>query len=195
MNTPYFLEHIWLIPLFPLLTAAVMLFYGRKLANNIVSYLCAGSVFVSFLFSVGAFFQLVAMPQGERFLTKMLFEWVPAVPYHMFDGRLAQFVAGWEFQLDPLSAVMILVVTGVGFLIHMYSTGYMAHEGGYYRFFGYLNLFMFAMLMLVLANNFLMMFVGWEGVGTLQLFADRILFSPQVGVGRGEKSVHRQSRR
>src|SRR5580700_10080692 len=188
MNTPYFLEHIWLIPLFPLLTAAVMLFYGRKLANSIVSYLCAGSVFVSFIFSAGAFFQLVAMPQGERFFTKVLFEWVPAVPYHMFDGRLAQFVAGWEFQIDPLSAVMILVVTGVGFLIHVYSTGYMALEGGYYRFFGYLNLFMFAMLILVLANNFLMMFVGWEGVGTCSYLLIGFYFHKKSASDAGKKA-------
>src|ERR1700728_5438632 len=94
MNAPYFLEHIWLIPLFPLLTAAVMLFYGRKLANNIVSYLCSGSVFVSFIFSVGAFFQLVARPEGERFFTKLLFQWLPAVSYHMFNGRVAWIFAG-----------------------------------------------------------------------------------------------------
>ena len=71
----------------------------------------------------------------------------------------------WGVLMDPLTAVMLLVVTGVGFLIHVYSTGYMAHEGGYYRFFGYLNLFMFSMLTLVLANNLLLLFVGWEGVG------------------------------
>ena len=94
MSAPYFLEHIWLIPLFPLFTAAVMLFYGRRLANNVVSYLCAGSVFVSFIFSVGAFLQLVARPEGERFFAKMLFQWLPAVPYHMFDGRLGEF-RGW----------------------------------------------------------------------------------------------------
>src|SRR5580698_2838306 len=188
MNAPYFLEHIWLIPLFPLLTAALMLFYGRRLANHLVSYLCAGSVFVSFIFSVGAFFQLVAMPQGERFFTKVLFEWVPAVPYHMFDGRLAQFVAGWEFQIGPFSAVMILVVTGVGFLIHVYSTGYMALEGGYYRFFGYLNLFMFAMLILVLANNFLMMFVGWEGVGTCSYLLIGFYFHRKSASDAGKKA-------
>ena len=104
------------------------------------------------------------------------------------------FTADWGFLLDPLSAVMILVVTGVGLLIHIYSTGYMAHEGGYYRFFGYLNLFMFSMLMLVLANNLLLLFVGWEGVGTVQLPADRILLPEEVGVGRGQESIHRQSR-
>src|SRR3984885_3644266 len=188
MNAPYFLEHIWLIPLFPLLTAALMLFYGRRLSNNIVSYLCAGSVLVSFVFSVGAFFQLVALPQGERFFTKLLFAWLPPVPYHMFDGRLAHFVAGWEFQIDPLSAVMILVVTGVGFLIHLYSTGYMAHEGGYYRFFGYLNLFMFAMLILVLANNFLMMFVGWEGVGTCSYLLIGFYFHRKSASDAGKKA-------
>src|ERR1700723_3460434 len=188
MNAPYFLDHIWLIPLFPLLTAAVMLFYGRKLANNVVSYLCAGSVFVSFIFSVGAFFQLVARPENERFFTKMLFQWLPAIPYHMFDGRLAKFVASWEFQIDPLSAGMILVVTGVGFLIHVYSTGYMAHEGGYYRFFGYLNLFMFAMLILVLANNFLMMFVGWEGVGTCSYLLIGFYFHRKSASDAGKKA-------
>src|SRR5215472_11543875 len=75
------------------------------------------------------------------------------------------FSAPFGFYLDQLSMVMVLVVTGVGFIIHVYSVGYMGHEGGYYRFFSYLNLFMFFMLMLVLANNYLLMFVGWEGVG------------------------------
>jgi len=70
-----------------------------------------------------------------------------------------------EFLLDPLSSIWLLFVTGVGMLIHIYSTGYMAHEGGYYRFFGYLNLFMFSMLTLIMANNYVLMFVGWEGVG------------------------------
>src|SRR3984885_3846685 len=162
---PYFLDHIWLIPMFPLVTAAVMLFYGRRLSNQIVSWLCSASVFISFIFSVGAFFQIVAKPSGERIATKILFEWIPAGTYHMLDGRIAKFIADWGFQIDPLSCVMILIVTGVGFLIHVYSTGYMAHEGGYYRFFGYLNLFMFSMLTLILANNYVLLFVGWEGVG------------------------------
>ena len=72
---------------------------------------------------------------------------------------------GFDLQLDQLTVVMLLVVTGVGFLIHIYSTGYMAHEEGYYRFFSYLNLFMFFMLILVLAANYVLLFVGWEGVG------------------------------
>src|SRR5271157_6173114 len=138
-SLPYFLDHIWLIPLFPVITAAAMLLVGRRLKNNTVSLFCVGSVFVSFLFSVGAFLQLTTRPADDRLITKILFQWIPAGPYHMLDGRWSSFVADWGFQLDPLSAVMILVVTGVGLLIHIYSTGYMAHEGGYYRFFGYLN--------------------------------------------------------
>ena len=84
---PYFLDHIWLIPMFPLLTAAAMLFYGRRLQKKIIDLLCVGSVGVSFLFSLGAFFQLVAKPEGERLATKILFEWIPAGPYHLLDGR------------------------------------------------------------------------------------------------------------
>src|ERR1700677_49787 len=185
---PFFLDHIWLIPMFPLATAAVMLFYGRRLSNNIVSWLCSGSVFVSFIFSVGAFFQIVAKPSVARVAPKFLFEWIPAVPYHMLDGRIGKFVADWGFQIDPLSCVMILVVTGVGFLIHVYSTGYMAHEGGYYRFFGYLNLFMFSMLMLVLANNLLLLFVGWEGVGTCSYLLIGFYFHKKSASDAGKKA-------
>jgi NADH-quinone oxidoreductase subunit L len=185
---PYFLGHIWLIPLFPIATAAVMLFFGRRLKNSMVSLLCVGSVFLSFVYSLGAFLQLTAMSAGERIATKILFEWIPAGPYHMLNGRIANFVADWGFQLDPLSAVMILVVTGVGFLIHVYSIGYMPHEGGYYRFFGYLNLFMFSMLMLVLANNLLLLFVGWEGVGTCSYLLIGFYFHKKSASDAGKKA-------
>src|SRR6267142_2543116 len=90
---------------------------------------------------------------------------VPYIETHLPWIEAGGFVAPFGFYLDQLSLVMILVVTGVGFIIHLYSVGYMEHEGGYYRFFAYLNLFMFFMLTLVLANNYLLMFVGWEGVG------------------------------
>jgi NADH-quinone oxidoreductase subunit L len=185
---PYFLDHTWLIPLFPLATAAVMLFYGRRLQNSMVSLLCVGSVFLSFVYSCGAFLQLTAIPADERIVTKILFEWIPAGPYHMLNGRLANFIADWGFQLDPLSAVMILVVTGVGFLIHVYSTGYMGQEDGYYRFFGYLNLFMFSMLMLVLANNLLLLFVGWEGVGTCSYLLIGFYFHKKSASDAGKKA-------
>src|ERR1700732_5625276 len=118
---PCFLDPMGRIPLFPLATAAVMLFYGRRLSNQIVSWLCSGSVFISFIFSVGAFFQIVAKPSAERVATKILFEWIPAGTYHLLDGRIAKFIAAWGFQIDPLSCVMVLLVTGVGLLIHVYS--------------------------------------------------------------------------
>ena len=161
-----FLDAIWLIPLFPLFGAAAMLLVGKQLdrhAKSLVSLLCPGMVLASFIFSVGAVIELAA--KTDRVHQVIQRTWVAGLPFHMADGTLAAFTADWGFLLDPLSAVMILVVTGVGFLIHVYSIGYMGHEGGYYRFFGYLNLFVFFMLMLVLANNYLLLFVGWEGVG------------------------------
>jgi NADH-quinone oxidoreductase subunit L len=146
-----FLNAIWIIPLFPLAAAVIMLLIGRKLPDRAVSLLCPGAVLVSFLCSAGAVAQLAPLPERTRELVQFL--WLPPLN------------AQWGFLLDPLSSVMILVVTGVGFLIHVYAVGYMANEGGFYRFFGCLNLFVFFMLLLVLANNYLLMFVGWEGVG------------------------------
>ncbi|MBI1955812.1 MAG: NADH-quinone oxidoreductase subunit L, partial [Acidobacteria bacterium] len=158
-----FLESIWLIPLFPAFGALLMLLLGRKLPKAAVSLLCPGLVLVSFLFSLGAVMQLAGL--AEPRYEKILYTWLPGASFPMANWHMSQIQADWGFLLDPLSAVMILVVTGVGFLIHVYSVGYMAHEGGYYRFFGYLNLFLFFMLILVLANNYLLLFVGWEGVG------------------------------
>ncbi len=185
---PFFLDHIWLIPMFPLAGAALMFFIGRRLSNAAVTAICVGSVAVSFVFALGAFFQLLGMPEGQRVAEKILFEWVPAGPFHMTSGAIGNFNADWGFLLDPLSAVMILVVTGVGLLIHIYSTGYMANEGGFYRFFGYLNLFMFSMLMLVLANNLLLLFVGWEGVGTCSYLLIGFWFKKKAASDAGKKA-------
>src|SRR5713226_4576577 len=156
--TGYFLDHLWMIPLFPMATAALMLFFGKRLPNNGVSVLCVGSVGLSFIHAVGAVLQLLAADPEHRVAQQILFEWLTPGPMHVTAGPAIRFVADWGFLLDPLSSVMVLVVTGVGFLIHVYSVGYMGHEGGYYRFFGYMNLFMFAMLTLVLANNMLLGF-------------------------------------
>src|SRR2546427_11171358 len=153
MPTEFFLDKVWLIPLFPLAGAALMLLAGKRLQNSAVSVVCVGSVFVSFVFSLGAVWQLLERSAAERVAQKILFEWVPAGLTRASSGKLVNFVAEWGLLLDPLSAVMILVVTGAGFLIHFYSIGYMAQEGGYYRFFGYMNLFMFSMLTLVLARS------------------------------------------
>jgi len=165
MPTEYFLAHIWLIPLFPLAGAALMLLIGRRLPNAAVNVICVGSVFLAMGYAFGAIWQLLLRPVTERLVNYNLFDWVPAGIMHTNAGRVVDFHVPWGVLMDPLTAVMLLVVTGVGFLIHVYSTGYMGHEGGYYRFFGYMNLFMFSMLTLVLANNLLLLFVGWEGVG------------------------------
>jgi NADH-quinone oxidoreductase subunit L len=187
MDTNFFLDNIWLIPLFPLASAAIMLLLGRRLPNSAVSFLCVGSVFVSFLFSVGAVWQLTQLA-GERMHQVVLYDWVPAGAYHTAKGLLGNFNAELGFLLDPLSAVMILVVTGVGFLIHVYSIGYMGHEGGYYRFFGYMNLFMFSMLTLVMANNMLLMFVGWEGVGLCSYLLIGFYFLKKSAADAGKKA-------
>ncbi len=159
-----FLDSIWLIPLFPLAGAILMLLFGKRLPKAAVSVICPGMVLVSLLVSLGAVWQLASLPEPRTFEI-IKYVWLPGSAFHMTNGQMGHFQADWGFLLDPLSSVMILVVTGVGFLIHVYSVGYMGHEGGYYRFFGYLNLFIFFMLTLVLGNNFLLLFVGWEGVG------------------------------
>ena len=169
----YFLTHIWLIPLLPACGAAIMFFFGRKLRKATVSAVCVGSVLIAFLMACGAVRQYSAWSSTEENYRKpyqtILYTWLGTdtgrLNYARQDGSPAPLQADAGFLLDPLSSIWLLFVTGVGLLIHIYSTGYMAHEGGYYRFFGYLNLFMFSMLTLLLANNYVLMFVGWEGVG------------------------------
>src|SRR6266849_1717513 len=188
MPTEYFLAHIWLIPLFPLAGAALMLFIGRKLPNAGVNLICVGSVFLAMCYAFGAIWQLIARPATERLVSFNLFDWVPAGAMHTDAGRFLDFHVPWGVLMDPLTAVMLFVVTGVGFLIHVYSIGYMGHEGGYYRFFGYMNLFMFAMLTLVLANNMLLMFVGWEGVGLCSYLLIGFYFLKKSASDAGKKA-------
>src|SRR6266566_1749548 len=186
--TGTFLSFLWLIPLFPLATAALMLLVGRRIPKPGVSLLCVGSVGVSFVCALGAVRELLAADQDHRVFQQILFEWLTPGPMQTSAGHAVRFVADWGFLLDPLSCVMVLVVTGVGFLIHVYSIGYMAHEGGYYRFFGYMNLFMFAMLTLVLANNMLLMFVGWEGVGLCSYLLIGFYFLKKSASDAGKKA-------
>ncbi len=181
-----FLELIWMIPLFPAAGAVAMLLFGKKMPNWLVSIICPGMVFTSFLVSVGAVYQLSSLP--ERQFEKILYSWVPGASFQMANGQLSNLGADWGFLLDPLSSIMILVVTGVGFLIHVYATGYMSHEGGFYRFFGYLNLFMFSMLTLVLANNYLLLFVGWEGVGVCSYLLIGFYFHKKSASDAGKKA-------
>ena len=188
MNSPgYFLFHLWLIPLFPLVSAAIIFFFGRRLPKDAVNLFCVGSVFLSFLHALGATLKLFSLPAGQRVYQQILFQWVTPGAMPTPTG-LVNFVADWGYLLDPLSCVMVIVVTFVGFLIHVYSIGYMAHEGGYYRFFGYLNLFMFFMLTLVLANNLLLLFVGWEGVGLCSYLLLGFYFLKKSAADAGKKA-------
>src|SRR5262245_26977263 len=146
---------LWIIPVLPLGAVALNLLVGDRLGRRGTAWLACGSVGLAFVAALRAVVQLAGQPAEARALTETAYTWM----------KVGDFSATVGFLLDPLSAVMVLVVSGVGFLIHVYSVGYMAHDPSFRRFFLYLNLFMFAMLMLVLANNFLVMFVGWEGVG------------------------------
>jgi NADH-quinone oxidoreductase subunit L len=167
-----FLKYIWLIPLLPAFGAALMFFFGRRLQKKTVNAVCVGLVALAFVFSCGAVRQYTgwAADNSHKPFERVIFTWLGTdtgqLNYVLHDGKTpAPLHADAGFLLDPLSSIWLLFVTGVGTLIHIYSTGYMAHEGGYYRFFGYLNLFMFSMLILILGNNYALMFVGWEGVG------------------------------
>jgi NADH-quinone oxidoreductase subunit L len=174
-----FLDLIWLIPLFPLAGAAIQLAFGRRLPKSAISVISPGAVGLSLLLSLGAVAQLAGLEHRSHEVR--LFEWLPLIKADM------------GFLLDPLSSVMILVVTFVGFLIHVYATGYMAHEhgpnhGGFYRFFGYLNLFVFFMLTLVLANNYPLLFVGWEGVGLCSYLLIGFYFHKKSAGDAGNKA-------
>src|SRR5215472_10594983 len=152
----------------------------------LIKLLCPGMVLLSFIFSVGAVWQL--SQQTNRIHQIVQFTWIAGLPFHTASGALANFTIDWGFLLDPLSSVMILVVTGIGFLIHVYATGYMDHDNGFYRFFGYLNLFVFFMLMLVLANNYALLFVGWEGVGLCSYLLIGFYFHKQSAGDAGKKA-------
>ncbi|HSR50506.1 MAG TPA: NADH-quinone oxidoreductase subunit L [Acidobacteriota bacterium] len=149
------LDSFPILLLFPLLGAAINGLVGKRLPERAAGIIACSSVFLSFAVAVLSFFELLGLPHQERVHSVELFTWIQA----------GDFASQAAFLFDPLSAVMILVVTGVGFLIHLYSMGYMQGEDGYYRYFSYLNLFIFMMSVLVLADNYLLMFVGWEGVG------------------------------
>ncbi len=151
---------LWLIPAFPLTGAVINGLLRRRLPERLIHFIGCASVFIAFVVSLGGFFTLIQIEAPhDQLLIQSLYQWLLTV---WDPGRFSLEVA---FRLDPLSAVLCLVVTGVGFLIHLYSVGYMSGDESQGRYFAYLNLFTFSMLLLVLADNLLLMFVGWEGVG------------------------------
>jgi NADH-quinone oxidoreductase subunit L len=171
------LDHLWIIPLLPLLGSAINGLLGGKWPNKIVNSVALGATGLSFAFALESVREFLG-PNGQALVHNHYFDWISA----------GKFTAGFDLQMDQLTVVMLLVVTGVGFLIHIYSTGYMAHEGGYYRFFSYLNLFMFFMLILVLAANYVLLFVGWEGVGLCSYLLIGFYFLRKSASDAGKKA-------
>jgi NADH-quinone oxidoreductase subunit L len=184
------MDLIWLIPLLPGLGALVngligIRYFSRRAAGWLACATMAGALGVS----IYAFMGLVG-PNGVTSHDVIVATWFPALPLQLADGSIGSFEVPWGFRLDPLSGMMILVVTGIGFLIHVYSTAYMHDEprGGYARFFCYLNLFCFFMLMLVLGSNFLVMFVGWEGVGLCSYLLIGYWYEKKSAADAGKKA-------
>src|SRR3954467_7799561 len=168
--------NLWLIPLLPLAGALINGALGRRFSKTLVSAIALASTAAAFGMALWVASQFGSLTQ------------VPYVESHGPWIWVSGFQVNFAFMLDQLSLVMLLVVTGVGFLIHIYSAGYMADDDGYYRFFSYLNLFMFFMLMLVLANNYLLMFVGWEGVGLASYLLIGFYFHKHSAAQAGKKA-------
>src|SRR5277367_5464459 len=170
---------LWLIPLLPLAGFLLNGLFGPRLSKTVINAIAAGSVLLSFLWvlkvlsALGAFSGGLTSTYNEHYYT-----WIQS-------GALNISV---DFAIDRLTAVWLMIVTGVGLLIHIYAIGYMEHEGGYYRFFAYLNLFMFFMLVLVLGANYLLLFVGWEGVGLCSYLLVGFYFLEKYATDAGNKA-------
>jgi NADH-quinone oxidoreductase subunit L len=169
------MQNLWIIPALPLAGFLLNGLFGRRLPKVLVNMIAIASVLFSFAWVLKVFFTAGSLdiPVREHYFT-----WIQS----------GAFSVGWDFTVDRLTAVMLLVVTGIGSLIHIYSTGYMDHEEGYWRFFAYLNLFMAFMLTLVLAANYLVLFVGWEGVGLCSYLLVGFYFKKQSATNAGNKA-------
>jgi NADH-quinone oxidoreductase subunit L len=172
------LTYLWIIPLLPLLGAAINGILGRHWKKSVVTTVALSSTTLAFLAAVELVREFLALPADQIPWTRSYFPWISAGGFH----------ADFALQVDQLTVIMLLVVTGVGWLIHIYSTGYMHDDPGYRRFFSYLNLFMFFMLLLVLAANYLLMFVGWEGVGLCSYLLIGFFYLKQSATNAGNKA-------
>ena len=170
-------EIFWLIPFIPAISTLILAVFGQKLSKKWVSIQACLAVFASFVIAIISFFGIQGA-SSEHPLVKSLFSWIES----------GTFKADLALQFDPLTAVMCLVVTGVGFFIHVYSIGYMAKDPGYKRFFTYMNLFMFTMLILVMGENLVVMFVGWEGVGLCSYLLIGFWFEKPSAARAGKKA-------
>lgn len=171
-------DYVWLIPMFPAIGFLINGFFGRRYSKKVVGWVACSALGLSFLTSILIFFELIGRPPTERVFEKVIFDWVVSGSFQTVIG----------YQIDPLSILMALVVSGVSFFIHIYSLGYMHDDPGYSRYFTYLNLFVFMMLNLILANNFLLMFVGWEGVGLCSYLLIGFWFEKDSAANAGKKA-------
>jgi len=169
---------LWLIPLLPLAGFALNGLFGRRLSKAAINAIAVGSVLLSFLWVLKTLNTLGAFNGSLTAYNEHYYTWIQSGALNI----------GVDFAIDRLTAVWLMIVTGVGLLIHIYAVGYMAHEGGYYRFFAYLNLFMFFMLVLVLGANYLLLFVGWEGVGLCSYLLIGFYFLEKFATDAGNKA-------
>jgi NADH-quinone oxidoreductase subunit L len=172
------LDYLWIIPLLPLVGAAVNGIFGGRWPKKAISAVALSSTTLAFLAALEAVREFLTLPANQIPWTKAYFTWMAA----------GNFRADFALTVDQLTVIMLLVVTGVGWLIHIYSTGYMHDDPGYRRFFAYLNLFMFFMLILILAANYVLMFVGWEGVGLCSYLLIGFFFLKQSATNAGNKA-------
>ena len=171
-------DYAWLMLLFPAIGLVVISFFGTRLSKNIVGWLASLMVALSFVVAVAVFVQMLGLPADERSQRVPLWSWMTVGDFHV-DAALL---------IDQLSIIMALVVTGVGFLIHVYSIGYMHDDPRFPRFFAYLNLFIMMMLVLVLADNYLMLYVGWEGVGLSSYLLIGFWYEKPAAADAGKKA-------
>ncbi|HKD10070.1 MAG TPA: NADH-quinone oxidoreductase subunit L [Bryobacteraceae bacterium] len=169
------MQNLWLIPALPFVGFLINGLFGRRLPKMVTNIVAVGSVVLSFLLVV-----MVGLDSdwGAKPVHVSYFTWI----------GIGSFNVGWDYMVDKLTMIMLMIVTGIGSLIHIYATGYMEHEEGYYRFFAYLNLFMFFMLNLVLAANYLLLFVGWEGVGLCSYLLIGFYFLKKSATNAGNKA-------
>jgi NADH-quinone oxidoreductase subunit L len=172
------LSYLWIIPLLPLMGASANGIFGGSWTKRVITAVALSSTTLAFLAALEAVREFLSLSPGQIPWIRSYFTWISA----------GGFQADFALQVDQLTVIMLLVVTGVGWLIHIYSTGYMHDDPGYRRFFSYLNLFMFFMLVLILAANYLLMFVGWEGVGLCSYLLIGFFFLKQSATNAGNKA-------
>ena len=171
-------ELVWLVPLFPLLGFLTLMVIGRRLGEPMAGWIATGAMASSFVAALVVFIGMVSLDSDDRITEVDIFDWIVAADFNVSIGLLA----------DPLSVTMILFITGVATLIHLYSVGYMHGDPNFSKFFIYLNMFAFSMLMLVLGDNLLLTFLGWEGVGACSYFLISFWFSEEANASAGKKA-------